>query len=48
MDNWPIIEKIEDTVAGTSVPFDYEKFFVNIKLPLYATKNSAANFPFPA
>ncbi len=25
MDDWMIIEKIEDVVAGTSVPYDYEK-----------------------
>lgn len=25
MDDWLILEKIEDVVAGTSVPYDYEK-----------------------
>lgn len=25
MDDWLIIEKIEDVVAGTSIPFNYEK-----------------------
>ena len=25
MDDWLIIEKIEDVVAGTSVPYNYEK-----------------------
>lgn len=25
MDDWLIIEKIEDVVAGTSIPYDYEK-----------------------
>ncbi len=25
MDDWLIIEKIEDVVVGTSVPYDYEK-----------------------
>lgn len=25
MDDWLILEKIEDVVAGTSIPYDYEK-----------------------
>jgi len=25
MDDWLIIEKIEDVVAGTSIPFNYDK-----------------------
>jgi hypothetical protein len=25
MDDWLIIEKIEDVVAGTSIPYNYEK-----------------------
>ena len=25
MDDWLIIEKIEDAVAGTSIPYNYEK-----------------------
>ena len=25
MDDWLIIEKIEDVVIGTSIPFNYEK-----------------------
>ena len=25
MDDWLIIEKIEDVVVGTSIPYDYEK-----------------------
>lgn len=25
MDDWLILDKIEDVVAGTSIPFDYEK-----------------------
>ena len=25
MDDWLIIDKIEDVVVGTSIPYDYEK-----------------------
>jgi len=25
MDDWLIIEKIEDVVVGTSIPYNYEK-----------------------
>lgn len=25
MDDWLIIEKIEDVVVGTSIPYDYKK-----------------------
>ena len=25
MDDWLILEKIEDVVVGTSIPYDYEK-----------------------
>jgi len=29
MDDWLIIEKIEDVVVGTSIPYDYKKVRFN-------------------
>lgn len=34
MDDWLIVEKIEDTVVGTSIPYNYDKSKIKPDRPI--------------